>query len=156
MISVMRRVILLIAAILLASVGRSQTMTITLNDGSTVKYDMNNVKSIEFTNDNSGSGQETTPSLVGTWDAVSSRFYNDDGWEEIEDETGYWVFTETTVTDHSEDSLLEGATMNYTFDGEKLVIGGVFFWDVIKFTGYTMVLRIKIIGAYQEMTLKKR
>lgn len=154
----MRRVILLLAGVLLASVGWSQTMTITLNDGSTVKYDMNNVKSIDFTNDNSGSGQETKPSLVGTWDAITNRFYNDDGWEKIEDATGYWVFTETTVTDHfGENDVYDGQTLNYTFDGEKLIIGGIIVWDVIKFAGNTMILRIKILGgAYQETTFKKR
>lgn len=156
MISVMRRVVLLFAAILLASVGWSQTMTITLNDGSTVKYDMNNIKSIEFTNDNSGSGQETTPSLVGIWDAVSSRFYNDDGWEVTEDETGYWVFTETTVTDHSDNDILNGMTVNYTFNGKELVIGGYITWEVVRMTGNIMVLKTKIIGAYQETTFKKR
>lgn len=156
MISVMRRVILLFVAVLLTSVGWSQIMTITLNDGSTVKYDMNNVKSIDFTNDNSGSGQETTPSLVGTWDAVSSRFYNDNGWEEIEDETGYWVFTETTVTDHSDNDILDGLTLNYTFNGKKLVIGGYITWEVVRMTGNTMVLKTEIIGAYQETTFKKR
>ena len=95
--------------------------------------------------------------LVGTWDAISSRFYNNDGWEETEDETGYWVFTETTVTDHfGEDDILDGQTLNYTFDGKKLVIGGVITWEVVRFTGNTMILKIKIIGGYQETTFKKR
>ena len=94
--------------------------------------------------------------LVGTWDAVSSRFYNDDGWEEIEDETGYWVFTETTVTDHSDNDILDGLTLNYTFNGKKLVIGGYITWEVVRMTGNTMVLKTEIIGAYQETTFKKR
>lgn len=67
----MRRFLLVSVAVLLASVGWSQTMTITFNDGSTVKYDMNKVKSIDFTSDDPGNGsgnnQETTSSLIGTW-----------------------------------------------------------------------------------------
>ena len=95
--------------------------------------------------------------LVGTWDAVSSRYYDNKGWEEIEDETGYWVFTETTVTDHfGEEDLYDGQTLNYTFDGKRLVIGGVIIWEVVKFTNNTMILKTKIIGAYQETTFRKR
>ena len=102
-------------------------------------------------------GGENSSVLVGTWDAVSSRYYDNKGWEEIEDETGYWVFTETTVTDHfGEDDLYDGQTLNYTFDGKKLVIGGVFIWDVIKFTNNTMVLKTKIVAGYQESTFRKR
>ena len=52
---------------LLTSIGWSQTMVITLNDGTTVKYDMGIVKSIEFTDEDSGNGQEAVPSIVGTW-----------------------------------------------------------------------------------------
>ena len=95
-------------------------------------------------------------SLVGTWDLVSSRFYNDEGWEEIEDETGYWVFTETTVTPYGDDDLLNGVTVNYAFNGKKLVCGSILTWEVVKMTGNTMVLKTKIIGAYQETTFKKR
>ena len=94
--------------------------------------------------------------LVGTWDAVSSRFYNDEGWEVVEDETGYWVFTETTVTDHSDNDILNGMTVNYTFNGKELVIGGYIIWEVVRMTSNTMVLKTKIIGAYQETTFKKR
>ena len=67
----MKRVILLFAAVLVASIGWSQTMTVTLEDGSTVKYDMNKVKSIDFTDDDSGNNQESTPSIVGTWKLMS-------------------------------------------------------------------------------------
>lgn len=63
----MRKIILVFAAVLLASVGWSQTMTITLEDGSTVKYNMNKVKSIDFTSDDSENNQDATSSLIGTW-----------------------------------------------------------------------------------------
>jgi len=86
----MRRVVLLIAAVLLASVGWSQTMTVSFNDGSTVKYDMNKVKSIDFTSDSYDNGNNNNNEgnkslaelLVGTWVAVQEDI--DYGfWEEI-------------------------------------------------------------------------
>lgn len=154
----MRRIILFFAAVLLASIGWSQTVTLKFKNGTTQQYNMSELESVNFTDDNSGGNQETTPSIVGTWDAVSSRYYDDNGENVIEEEdTGYWVFTETTVTDHfGEDDLYDGQTLNYTFDGKKLVIGGVFIWDVIKFTSNTMVLKTKIIAGYQESTFRKR
>ena len=154
----MRRIILFFAAVLLASVGWSQTVTLKFKNGTTQQYNMSELESVNFTDDNSGGNQETTPSIVGTWDAVSSRYYDDNGENVIEEEdTGYWVFTETTVTDHfGEDDLYDGQTLNYTFDGKKLVIGGVFIWDVIKFTNNTMVLKTKIVAGYQESTFRKR
>lgn len=154
----MKRIILFFAAVLLASIGWSQTVTLKFKNGTTQQYNMSELESINFADDNSGGNQETTPSIVGTWDAVSSRYYDDNGENVIEEEdTGYWVFTETTVTDHfGEDDLYDGQTLNYTFDGKKLVIGGVFIWDVIKFTNNTMVLKTKIVAGYQESTFRKR
>lgn len=73
----MRRVILLFAAVLFVSIGWSQTMVITLNDGTTVKYDMGIVKSIEFTDEDSGNGQETAPSIVGTWKVIGHDTNNE-------------------------------------------------------------------------------
>ena len=71
----MKRVILLFAAVLLASIGWSQTMVVTLNDGTTVKYDMGIVKSIDFTSESSDNGNTDNNDgnksieqlLVGTW-----------------------------------------------------------------------------------------
>jgi len=56
-ISVMRRIILFFAAVLLASVGWSQTVKINFKDGTDVNYNMNNVQSIEFLNDNDNNNQ---------------------------------------------------------------------------------------------------
>ncbi len=154
----MKRRLLFLAFVLSTVVGWSQTVTLKFKNGTTQQYNMSELESINFADDNSGGNQETTPSIVGTWDAVSSRYYDDNGENVIEEEdTGYWVFTETTVTDHfGEDDLYDGQTLNYTFDGKKLVIGGVFIWDVIKFTSNTMVLKTKIIAGYQESTFRKR
>lgn len=154
----MKRSIILLAFVLTTVLGWSQTVTLKFKNGTTQQYSMSELESVNFTDDNSGGNQETTPSIVGTWDAVSSRYYDDNGENVIEEEdTGYWVFTETTVTDHfGEDDLYDGQTLNYTFDGKKLVIGGVFIWDVIKFTNNTMVLKTKIVAGYQESTFRKR
>ena len=154
----MKRSIILLAFVLTTVLGWSQTITLKFKNGTTQQYNMSELESVDFTDDDSGSNQETTPSIVGTWDAVSSRYYDDNGGNVIEEEdTGYWVFTETTVTDHfGEDDLYDGQTLNYTFDGKKLVIGGVFIWDVIKFTNNTMVLKTKIVAGYQESTFRKR
>ena len=154
----MKRRILFLAFVLSTVVGWSQTVTLKFKNGTIQQYNMSELESVNFTDDNSGGNQETTPSIVGTWDAVSSRYYDDNGENVIEEEdTGYWVFTETTVTDHfGEDDLYDGQTLNYTFDGKKLVIGGVFIWDVIKFTNNTMVLKTKIVAGYQESTFRKR
>ena len=154
----MKRRLLFLAFVLSTVVGWSQTVTLKFKNGTTQQYNMSELESVNFTDDNSGGNQETTPSIVGTWDAVSSRYYDDNGENVIEEEdTGYWVFTETTVTDHfGEDDLYYGQTLNYTFDGKKLVIGGVFIWDVIKFTNNTMVLKTKIVAGYQESTFRKR
>jgi hypothetical protein len=153
----MKRRILFLAFVLSTVVGWSQTVTLKFKNGTIQQYNMSELESVNFTDDNSGGNQETTPSIVGTWDAVSSRYYDDNGENVIEEDTGYWVFTETTVTDHfGEDDLYDGQTLNYTFDGKKLVIGGVFIWDVIKFTSNTMVLKTKIVAGYQESTFRKR
>ena len=89
----MKRNILLFAAVLLASIGWSQTMVVTQNDGTTTKYDMNKVKSIEFTNESYDNGnyynnegnKSVEELLVGTWLPIKESI--DYGWwrELIED-----------------------------------------------------------------------
>ena len=154
----MKRKILFLAFVLSTLVGWSQTVTLKFKNGTTQQYNMSELESVNFTDDNSGGNQETTPSIVGTWDAVSTKYYDDNGGHVIEEkDTGYVVFTETTVTDHlGENDLWDGQTLNYTFDGKKLVIAGVLFWDVIAFTSNTMVLKAKIVAGYQESTFRKR
>ena len=78
----MRRVILLFAAVLFASIGWSQTMTITLEDGSTVKYNMNKVRSIDFSGEDSGNGLETAFSIIGTWKAIDWKGW----WQGLSDD----------------------------------------------------------------------
>ena len=106
--------------------------------------------------DDDEEGGESSSALVGTWDAVSSRFYDDEGWEEFEEESGYWVFTKDKVTIYDEEDLFYGETLKYTFDGNQLNIGGMPVWTVITLTSSKMVLKARIIDGYQETTFKKR
>lgn len=117
------------------------------------------VAALSFTacgGDDDEEGGESSSALVGTWDAVSSRFYDDEGWEEFEEESGYWVFTKDKVTIYDEDDLFNGETLKYTFDGNQLNIGGMPVWTVITLTSSKMVLKARIIDGYQETTFKKR
>lgn len=152
----MKRRLLLLVFVLSTVVGWSQTVTLKFKNGTTQQYNMSELESVDFTDDNSGNNQEATPSIIGTWDAVSSRFYDDNGWEEVEEETGYWVFAATTVTIYDEEDLFDGKTVNYTFDGKQLNISGLPIWTVVTLNSNTMILKAEIIGAWQETTFKKR
>jgi hypothetical protein len=155
MIRVMRRFILLFATCIFASIAWSQSVTIQFKNGNTVKYDMSEIQSISF--DEEESEGEESPSLIGTWDVVSNKFYDDNGQETKEDnETSYWVFTATTLTVYDEGDLFDGKAANYTFDGNLLTVGGLPIWTVVSLDNNTMVLRAKTVGGYQETTLEKR
>lgn len=106
--------------------------------------------------DDDDEGGENSSALVGTWDAVSSRFYDDDGWEETEAESWYWVFTDKTVTVYDEDDMFDGKTVKYKYDGKNLTISGMPIWTVITLNSSVMVLKANIIGGYQETTFRKR
>ena len=74
----MKRVILLFAAVLLASIGWSQTVTLKFKDGSTRQYNMSEIESIDFTDGNgNNSGNDdaeveiTEANIVGVWELVS-------------------------------------------------------------------------------------
>lgn len=117
------------------------------------------VAALSFTScggDDDDEGGESSSALVGTWELVSSRFYSSDGWEEYEEEDGYWVFTRDKVTIYDDDDLADGKTIGYTFDGNQLIISGYPLWTVISFSNTTMVLKTRIIDGYQETTFKKR
>ena len=105
--------------------------------------------------DKGGGGSSTTSLLIGTWDAEETKYYAD-GEERKEKESGYWTFTESTVSIHSDDDVFDGQTVPYTFNGKRLVIDGVAIWDVVTLTSSKMVLKTQIVGATQETTFKKR
>ena len=129
----MRKVILLFAAVLLASIGWSQTMVITLNDGSTVKYNMNNVKSIDFTSESSDNGNTDNNDgnksieqlLVGTWMYLDGS--NDYGiWEKLIEEmkeNPYLVWEKVTTKElwqfRSDGTAFEAKYKNSESKGEK-------------------------------------
>ena len=60
----MRRVILLFAAVLLASIGWSQTMNIHYKNGQTVQYNMNNIDYVEYTENNPNNAQVSSGEAV--------------------------------------------------------------------------------------------
>jgi len=146
----MKRVILLFAAVLLASIGWSQTMVVTLNDGTTVKYDMGIVKSIEFTDEDSGSGQETSTSwLVGTWRKdnhtgngqnkdrkeftqfkSNGTYINVKDWEDgIYINYGIWTLTDSEIILTPKDSPIADFPLHYQIieKGENILV--LSFWE---------------------------
>lgn len=60
----MKRVILIFAAVLLASIGWSQTMNIHYKNGQTVQYNMNNIDYVEYTEDNPNNAQVSSGEAV--------------------------------------------------------------------------------------------
>ena len=133
----MKRNILLIATVLFASIGWSQTMVVTLNDGTTTKYDMNKVKSIEFTDEDSGNGQESTSLIVGTWQGVHGEGWgmeshadgelpilqiNADGTylllheddDEIKVERGQWTMVDNHFYRHITEGEYKGTVWDYS------------------------------------------
>ena len=118
------------------------------------------VAALGFTACSSSSDDDSggnTSKLVGTWDVVSNKFYDENGRKtKEENETSYWVFTATTITVYDEGDLFDRKAANYTFDGDLLTIGGLPIWTVVSLNKNTMVLRAKTVGGYQETTLKKR
>ena len=64
MISVMKRNILLIATVLYATIGWSQTMNIHYKNGQTVQYNMNNIDYVEYTEDNPNNAQVSSGEAV--------------------------------------------------------------------------------------------
>ena len=118
------------------------------------------VAALGFTACSSSSDDDSggnTSKLVGTWDVVSNKFYDENGRKtKEENETSYWVFTATTITVYDEGDLFDRKAANYTFDGDLLTIGGLPIWTVVSLNNNTMVLRAKTVGGYQETTLKKR
>ncbi len=64
MINVMRRIIILIATVLYATIGWAQTMNIHYKNGQTVQYNMNNIDYVEYTEDNPNNAQVSSGEAV--------------------------------------------------------------------------------------------
>lgn len=109
-----------------------------------------------------GSDEEdsgSTQTLVGTWDILSVAYYDANGtYDETEDGDGaYYVFlSNNKVTFHGDGDLLDGETINYSFDGKTLTFAGFYSCTVIECTATKMVLKQPIFEGYCITTLKKR
>lgn len=60
----MRRIIILIATVLYATIGWAQTMNIHYKNGQTVQYNMNNIDYVEYTEDNPNNAQVSSGEAV--------------------------------------------------------------------------------------------
>lgn len=118
------------------------------------------VTALGFTacSDDDDNGGEDKSALVGTWDVVKDDYYTEDGTlSKTEQGNGaYWVFTNNTLTVYAEEDLMDGNAVNYTYSGGKIVIAGVPLWEVNELTNNRLVVRAKIIGGYQIITLRRR
>ena len=68
MISVMRRIVCLLALLLVFAFGWSQTMTVHFKNGNTQKYNMGEIESIEFSQDKNDVIDNV--SIVGVWECT--------------------------------------------------------------------------------------
>ena len=133
----MRRIILFFAAVLLASVGWSQTVTLKFKNGTTQQYNMSELESVNFTDDDNNSGNKGFDAslLVGTWDIVEDVNYYDDGTVNREEGNGhYWVFTSNTLVIHNENDIFNGTVINYTFDGKTITAFNIGIYTVLELT----------------------
>ncbi len=102
---------------------------------------------------------EDKSDLIGTWDFESYRYYDEenDSWTDPEPESGYWVITPNTITEYDVENGINGISADYTYDGQKIVIGGWITWKVVTLTNSKLVLQGESIAGYsEEVTLKKR
>ena len=138
----MRRIVLVFAAVLLASVGWSQTMTTNLIDGKTVKIDMNKVQSVEFSDDgdNGYNTNDDNPSnkLVGVWKLVEENNHklNDAHYYHIK-ETGVFKVI------YFSNSLLRSDSSRWEYKDNKFVYGGGNYpvtMSIEKLTETTLIL----------------
>lgn len=157
----MRRVILLFAAVLFASIGWSQTMVVTLNDGTTTKYDMNKVKSIEFTDEDSGNGQETAPSIVGTWQAVYGEGWGKEsnldgslGVLQINADGTYLLFSdngEEIKVEHGKWTMVDNHFYRHITEGKYK--GTVWDYSILKLTSETLQMNtLGVTGTYKRVS----
>lgn len=104
-------------------------------------------------NNNSSSG------LVGTWDVVNTTYYYDGLGSDTEDGNGaYWVFTESKLTVHDPEDLMNDKSVDYTYDNDskELKVSGFPIYKVTELTSTTLIMRAEVIGGYQITKFKKR
>lgn len=101
-------------------------------------------------------GGWSSSSLVGTWDCVKSQFYSDGGDYHEEEESGYFVITDKTITVYDTNDLLNGDVVYYTIEGDVIYVGGFPVYTIVSLDETTLKLKAKILYGYQVITLKKR
>jgi hypothetical protein len=108
--------------------------------------------------DDNGDGGGSNSSLVGTWEIVQGVYYVEGEEPEYEDGNGaYWVFTNNKITVHDPTDVLNGHSVDYTYSGGKLNVGGYSIYTVTELTSSKLVIRSEAIyGSYNVTTFKKR
>ena len=108
--------------------------------------------------DDSDDGGGGNSSLVGTWDIVQAVYYMEGEEPEYEDGNGaYWVFTADKITIHDATDVLNGRSVDYTYSGGKINVGGMSVYTVTELTSSKLVIRSEpIYGSYNITTFKKR
>ena len=108
--------------------------------------------------DEDDGGNGNSSSLVGTWDIVRAVYYVEGEEPEYEDGNGaYWVFTNNKITVHDPTDVLNGYSVDYTYSGGKLNVGGYSIYTVTELTSSKLVIRSEAIyGSYNIVTFKKR
>lgn len=106
--------------------------------------------------DDDGGGD--TSKLVGTWEIVQDVFYEDGKAAETYNGDGaYWVFTDHTITVHDKNDMMDGKTVDYKINGDKLEIAGMSAHTIVELTASKLMLRtIEIYGTYDVITFKKK
>ena len=103
-------------------------------------------------------GNGNSSSLVGTWDIVRAVYYVEGEEPEYESGNGaYWVFTANKLTVHDSEDLMNGKSVDYTYSGNKLKVGGYSIYTVTELTSSKLVIRSEeIYGSYNTVEFKKR
>ena len=109
------------------------------------------------------SKEATIQSLVGTWDIIQREYRYSNGDTKIEKLEGdYCVITEQTITFYygeGHHGFDDGVSYKFSFQNPHLFIVGINLFDVVSFTGDTMVLKANIMDndeTFRGMTLKRR
>ena len=99
-----------------------------------------------------------TSSLVGTWDIVKAVYYVEGEEPEYESGNGaYWVISANKITVHDSEDALNGHSVDYTYSGNKLKVGGYSIYTVTELTSSKLVIRSEeIYGSYNTVEFKKR
>ena len=98
--------------------------------------------------------------LVGTWDIVSNiHYYLDVSSEDRARDGAYWVFTATKIEVHDSKDLMNGNSVDYTYDSrtKELKVVGWPVYVVLELTSTTLTMKSVVSqNVYNIITLKRR